>query len=101
MAARAGSSIAQLDSVDRATLNAVAQRVSEGYYAGAAFKYVIDSRLQLFEPPSLSCALEPHTAVAKRGRDADSYEVESACAKRTPRFKAASPRVAPTRGHLR
>ena len=41
VAAHSGMSIAQLDSVDRAVLDAVGARVEEGYFCGAAFPVAV------------------------------------------------------------
>ena len=77
VAARSGMSIAQLDSVDRAVLDAVGARVEEGYFCGAAFQYVIDSRSQLFlaAHPHIP-NVQPDSGVGKRGREQDAVEVE-------------------------
>jgi hypothetical protein len=68
-------SIMQLDQIDRSSPEAVATRVEEGFYGGAAFQYVIDSCTQLFELSPVCAVLEPHTIHSSKerpaGREAD------------------------------
>ena len=81
LAARSGLSIVQLDAVDRNSIDAVAQRVSEGYYVGAAFQYVLDSRSQLFQP--VASYASPIAADAKRQRQGESDEAAQLCRENT------------------